>query len=213
MFFIIRLSLTLLKTVLLCLLLTHLLTKCETIQRSIVILGLIVGRLADAVQLGILLALLGACCRDHLLLLGLGRCRGLPLLLPFPLVCGGDPSGEVVLRADAVRVRRGMLLLVVGGGGGSGCCGGGGSSSLGGLLGCSLSSFLLPSYSQEVPLQLLLRSVMSGQGVTMMNFSVLTYRLVSNTQTHFMRFVSSFVPGSPAAALYQEGPSSSGSPS
>lgn len=38
---------------------------------TLVILGLIVGRLADAVELDVLLALLGARCRDHFLLLGL----------------------------------------------------------------------------------------------------------------------------------------------
>lgn len=42
------------------------------IQESIIILGLVVRRLADAVELGVLLALPGACRRDHLLLLGLG---------------------------------------------------------------------------------------------------------------------------------------------
>lgn len=171
--------------------------------RLIIVLGLIVGRLADAVQLGILLALLGARCRDHLLLLGLGRRGRVPLLLSFPLVRGADACGEVVLRADAVRVRRGVLLLVVGGGGGDS----GGGGGLGSLLGCSLSSLLLSSYSQEVPLQLLLRSVRSGQRQDLPN----TYTL--DDSIDFTRFVSSFIPGPPAAALCQEGPSSSGSPS
>lgn len=46
--------------------------KSENFRESIIILGLVVGRLADAVELGVLLALLRACRQDHLLLLGLG---------------------------------------------------------------------------------------------------------------------------------------------
>lgn len=109
---------------------------------SFIVLGLVIGRLADAVELGVLLALLGARRRDHLLLLGLGWRHGLPLLLPFPLVCGGDGCGEVMLRGDAMRVCQCMLLLVVGSG-----CGGG----LGGLVGCGLSPLLLSPHPQQIP--------------------------------------------------------------
>ena len=113
------------------------------VSESIIILGLVVWRLADAVELGVLLALPGACRRDHLLLLGLGWRHGLPLLLPFPLVCRGDGRSEMVLRGDAVRVCQSVLLLVVDGSNGG---------SLGCLLGCGLSPLLLPPHPQQVPL-------------------------------------------------------------
>lgn len=44
----------------------------KSIQVNVIVLGLVVRRLADAVELGVLLSLLGARRQDHLLLLGLG---------------------------------------------------------------------------------------------------------------------------------------------
>lgn len=150
------------------------------------ILGLIIWCLADAVQLGVFLALLCTRRWDHLLLLGLCWWHHLPLLFPFSLVYWGN-SCVVMLRTVAMRV----LWLVASGG-------------------RSLSPLLLLTHLQQVPLELLLR--IHGVTLSTCHLKHLSTAIVKIRWINVWVFPSS-IPGPLTAAPCQEEPASSGSPS